>query len=380
MVQRTPTELRRGRARQADQARQLVQHLPAERRQPRLRISCHADLDATLQHLAQTMHPLAEQPGAGRRDDGAASACSATPTRRATSPRSTSSARSSTTSTYGSEADGQFEDEYKGNCMTPATTPPTNGEGLALWDQTKYERLRGVDDGRERRGRLLHRPGEPRWRRRTCSTWTPGCTPATTRMRSRRRRNGLDTPMPQSLFDELDHHGGRRREQPLHRQLLPDLVERGRGRRRRRHEGVEGWCATGTASAAAASASSVEITGIPGELAHREGGRLHRSATQRRARHARRRLVRKRAFAAREARRATRRSSCTRSTASTSTRTPTASRARTGCEGVDARDELQADQRVQGGHRRADFDDHVYEFAHRDGNPNGWHQRRRRTG
>lgn len=44
---------------------------------------------------------------------------------------------------YGLEADGQFEDEYKGNCYS-CHDATNDGEGMALWDQTKFERLRGV--------------------------------------------------------------------------------------------------------------------------------------------------------------------------------------------------------------------------------------------
>ena len=44
---------------------------------------------------------------------------------------------------YGLVSDGRFEDEYKGNCYS-CHDATNDGEGMALWDQTKFERLRGV--------------------------------------------------------------------------------------------------------------------------------------------------------------------------------------------------------------------------------------------
>ena len=45
---------------------------------------------------------------------------------------------------YSSPGKGKFEGDYEGSCMS-CHNGTENGEGLQLWDLTKYERLWGIN-------------------------------------------------------------------------------------------------------------------------------------------------------------------------------------------------------------------------------------------
>lgn len=92
-----------------------------------------------------------------------------------------------------------FEDSYGGNCMS-CHNATENGEGLELWDLTKYDRLWGINDVADVQGEFSVEQETVQSLDGTVSIdWVHSYYD---KMRRAAGVNGLDMTMPQSMFDE----------------------------------------------------------------------------------------------------------------------------------------------------------------------------------
>lgn len=92
-----------------------------------------------------------------------------------------------------------FEDNYGGNCMS-CHNATENGEGLELWDLTKYDRLWGINDVADVQGEFSVEQETVQSLDGTVSIdWVHSYYD---KMRRAAGVNGLDMTMPQSMFDE----------------------------------------------------------------------------------------------------------------------------------------------------------------------------------
>ena len=263
---------------------------------------------------------------------------------------------------YGLEADGQFEDEYKGNCYS-CHDATNDGEGMALWDQTKFERLRGVTKVENVEGDFSID------QEATMAQEDMFNMDAWNRLYDRMRSGAeyADTPMPQSLFDSWPITVDGEVNSP-YTALLPDLVKEAEAAGvtvTKVSKEVCNWNGTG-----AGSVSNVEITGIPVSwLIERAGGyadnadingvRVMRADGSSKRAMPLDKVDGGEAFLVYkingEQLTAANGFPCTN-----------------WCEGVDPEVNSKQMNEYKVVTDAPDFDDHVYEFEHHDGNPNGW--------
>lgn len=356
IVQRTPSEL-------AERARQgktpyNIYRLNNDNRGCN---SCHADLDATLQHLAQTMHPSPNSPAldAEMTVDQCLFCHTYSP---GYIPTQYEFGTLIHNIHYGLEADGQFEDEYKGNCYS-CHDATNDGEGMALWDQTKFERLRGVTKVENVEGDFSID------QEATMAQEDMFNMDAWNRLYDRMRSGAeyADTPMPQSLFDSWPITVDGEVNSP-YTALLPDLVKEAEAAGvtvTKVSKEVCNWNGTG-----AGSVSNVEITGIPVSwLIERAGGyadnadingvRVMRADGSSKRAMPLDKVDGGEAFLVYkingEQLTAANGFPCTN-----------------WCEGVDPEVNSKQMNEYKVVTDAPNFDDHVYEFEHHDGNPNGW--------
>ena len=356
IVQRTPSEL-------AERARQgktpyNIYRLNNDNRGCN---SCHADLDATLQHLAQTMHPSPNSPAldAEMTVDQCLFCHTYSP---GYIPTQYEFGTLIHNIHYGLEADSQFEDEYKGNCYS-CHDATNDGEGMALWDQTKFERLRGVTKVENVEGDFSID------QEATMAQEDMFNMDAWNRLYDRMRSGAeyADTPMPQSLFDSWPITVDGEVNSP-YTALLPDLVKEAEEAGvvvTKVSKEVCNWNGTG-----AGSVSNVEITGIPVSwLIERAGGytdnadingvRVMRADGSSKRAMPLDKVDGGEAFLVYkingEQLTAANGFPCTN-----------------WCEGVDPEVNSKQMNEYKVVTDAPDFDDHVYEFEHHDGNPNGW--------
>ena len=137
MVQRTPSEL-------VERARQGMTPYNIYRLNNDNRgcNSCHADLNKVLENLSQTMHPSpnSEILNAEMTVDQCLFCHTYSP---GYIPTQYEFGTLMHNVHYGIEYADEFEDEYKGNCYS-CHDATNDGLGMMLWDETKFERLRGV--------------------------------------------------------------------------------------------------------------------------------------------------------------------------------------------------------------------------------------------
>mgnify|MGYP001699611049 CR=1 FL=1 len=193
IVQRTPSEL-------AERARQgktpyNIYRLNNDNRGCN---SCHADLDATLQHLAQTMHPSPNSPAldAEMTVDQCLFCHTYSP---GYIPTQYEFGTLMHAVHYGSRTKSDFVNQYQGDCMS-CHNATENGAGLELWDLTKYDRLWGINDVENVQGDFKIDQERTQGQSGVFSyDWMHAYYD---NMRHGAGVNGLDLEMPQSLFDE----------------------------------------------------------------------------------------------------------------------------------------------------------------------------------
>ena len=193
IVQRTPSEL-------AERARQgktpyNIYRLNNDNRGCN---SCHADLDATLQHLAQTMYPSPNSPAldAEMTVDQCLFCHTYSP---GYIPTQYEFGTLMHAVHYGSRTKSDFVNQYQGDCMS-CHNATENGAGLELWDLTKYDRLWGINDVENVQGDFKIDQERTQGQSGVFSyDWMHAYYD---NMRHGAGVNGLDLEMPQSLFDE----------------------------------------------------------------------------------------------------------------------------------------------------------------------------------
>ena len=193
IVQRTPSELTE-RARQGKTPYNIYR-LNNDNRGCN---SCHADLDATLQHLAQTMHPSPNSPAldAEMTVDQCLFCHTYSP---GYIPTQYEFGTLMHAVHYGSRTKSDFVNQYQGDCMS-CHNATENGAGLELWDLTKYDRLWGINDVENVQGDFKIDQERTQGQSGVFSyDWMHAYYD---NMRHGAGVNGLDLEMPQSLFDE----------------------------------------------------------------------------------------------------------------------------------------------------------------------------------
>lgn len=226
--------------------------------------SCHADMNNLMKNLSQTMHPSADNDALGAQMT--VQRCLFCHTY---SPGYITTQYEFGTLVhnihYGQVYGDEFEDSYDGNCYS-CHDASNDGKGMVLWDDVKYERLRGITKVADVEGELTIDQDTLTEQEGTANM------DAWNRLWDRVRSGSeyADTPMPESLFNSWPITVDGEVNEP-YTALLPDLIEEAEA------DGVIvttvakevcNWNGTG-----AGTVSNVEITGIPVSwLIERAGG------------------------------------------------------------------------------------------------------------
>ncbi len=356
MVQRTPSELTE-RARQG-MTPYNIYRLNNDNRGCN---SCHADLNKVLENLSQTMHPSpnSEILNAEMTVDQCLFCHTYSP---GYIPTQYEFGTLMHNVHYGIEFADEFEDEYNGNCYS-CHDATNDGLGMMLWDQTKFERLRGVT-------KVENVEGEFSIDQDTIMEQEDMFNMDAWNRLYDRMRSGAeyaDTPMPDSLFDSWPITVDGEVNEP-YTAMLPDLVKEAEEAGvvvTKVSKEVCNWNGTG-----AGSVSNVEITGIPVSWliekagGYKEGVDINGVRVMRADGSSKRAMPLEKvdggeAFLVYEI-------NGERLTAANGF--PCTN----WCEGVDPEVNSKQMNEYKVVTDAPDFNDHVYEFEHHDGNPNGW--------
>lgn len=356
MVQRTPSEL-------VERARQGMTPYNIYRLNNDNRgcNSCHADLNKVLENLSQTMHPSPNSDilNAEMTVDQCLFCHTYSP---GYIPTQYEFGTLMHNVHYGIEYADEFEDEYKGNCYS-CHDATNDGLGMMLWDETKFERLRGVT-------KVENVEGEFSIDQDTIMEQEDMFNMDAWNRLYDRMRSGAeyaDTPMPESLFESWPITVDGEVNEP-YTAMLPDLVKEAEDAGvvvTKVSKEVCNWNGTG-----AGSVSNVEITGIPVSwLIEKAGGykegvdingvRVMRADGSSKRAMPLDKVDGNEAFLVYEI-------NGERLTAANGF--PCTN----WCEGVDPEVNSKQMNEYKVVTDAPDFNDHVYEFEHHDGNPNGW--------
>ena len=168
---------------------------------------------------------------------------------------------------YNTRNKAEFANDYQGDCMS-CHNATENGEGLELWDLTKYDRLWGINDVENVQGEFSIDQEKTQGQDGVFSyDWMHAYYD---NMRHGAGVNGLDLEMPQSLFDEWTITVDGSVNEP-YTAKLPDLIAEAEAAGvvvTKTSKMVCNWNPVG-----GGGATNTEITGIPvGWLIEKAGG------------------------------------------------------------------------------------------------------------